>query len=76
MSDEDLVWSTRLDGRYDLAVHRIRPYRGEFTIIEGDLVLLRKEVGLAYDALFGPDIDDVATWEEEALRFVDGRANS
>jgi hypothetical protein len=76
MSDEDLVWSSMLDGRYAIEVRRIRPYRGRLTIAEGDRILFRKEVGLAFDALFGPDVEDVATWQEEALRFVDGRANS
>jgi hypothetical protein len=65
-----------LDGRYTVAVRRIRPYRGEFTITEGDRVLLRKEVGLAFDALFGPAVEDVADWEAQALRFVDGGADS
>ena len=71
-----IVWGSLLDGRYTVAVRRIHPYRGELTITEDDRVLLRKEVGLAFDALFGPDVDDVATWEEEALRFVDGRTDS
>jgi hypothetical protein len=76
MSDEDLVLSTVLDVRYAIEVRRLRPYRGELTITEGDRILFRKEVGLSYDALFGPDIGDVDNWEEEALRFVDGGANS
>lgn len=71
--DDNLVWNSMLDGRYIIAVRRTRPYSGELTIAEGDRVLFRKEVGLAYDALFGPDVDDVATWQDEALRFVDGR---
>lgn len=76
MSEEALVWSSLLDGRYTVAVRRIRPYVGELTLTAADRVLLRKEVGLAYDALFGPDMDDVATWQAEAMRFVDDLAQS
>ncbi len=73
--DETLVWTSMLVGRYTVAVRRTRPYRGELTISEADRVLMRKEVGLAFDALFGPDVGDVATWQDEALRFVDGLGN-
>lgn len=76
MPDDNLVWTSLLDDRYTVAVRRTRPYAGELTITEGDSVLFRKEVGLAYDALFGPDVDDVATWQDLAVRFVDGLAKS
>lgn len=74
--DEHLVWTSLLDGRYTVAVRRIRPYHGELTITEGDRVQLREEVGLSFDALFGPDVSDVAAWQRVALRFVDGRTES
>jgi len=70
--DVDLiVWSSTLDGRYAIKVTRLAPYRGELTITEGTTVLHREPVGLSFDALFGPDVADVASWQEIAIKFVD-----
>jgi hypothetical protein len=33
-------------------------------------------VGLAFGARFGPDIDDVATWQKMAIDIVDGQETS
>lgn len=70
--DDDLtVWSSMLDHRYTVKVTRIAPYHGELTIAEGNNVLHREDVLLSFDALFGPDVTDVASWQEVALAFVD-----
>lgn len=73
MSAEDdlTVWSSELDGKYMVKVTRIAPYRGELTIAEGNNVLHREDVLLSFDALFGPDVADVASWQESAIAFVD-----
>ena len=68
---EDVIWESLLDGRYKIMVTRTGPYRGEWSIHYGDQVLDRKSVGLSYGALFGPDVDDVADWQERAIRFLD-----
>ena len=68
---EDAVWSSSLDDRYTVTVTRTGPYRGEFVIREGDKLLHRESVGLAYNALFGPDVDDVQRWQQLAIEFVD-----
>lgn len=67
------VWTATLDGRYTVTVTREAPYRGILRIAEGDKVLRWEPVGLMYDAPFGPDVDDVAHWQEIAVHFVDGR---
>ena len=67
------VWTSTLDNRYTVTVVRESPYRGILTIAEGEQVLYRESVGLMYDALFGPDGDDVASWQDIAARFIDGR---
>jgi hypothetical protein len=74
-SDNDLVWTSLLDGRYTVAVTRTTPYCGELTIAEGANVLFRKEVSLAYDARFGPDVADVVSWQCDVITFIDGRTN-
>lgn len=43
------------------------------TIAEDEVVLHRHTVGLLYNALFGPDVDDVLSWQELAVNFIDGR---
>lgn len=78
MSAEDdlTVWSSELDGKYMVKVTRIAPYRGELTIAEGNNVLHREDVLLSFDALFGPDVADVASWQESAMTFVDKLSQS
>lgn len=69
--DELIVWSSMLDGKFTVKVTRIAPYRGELTIAEGNHVLHREDVLLSFDALFGPDVADLASWQEAAITFVD-----
>ncbi len=73
---EDAVWTSSLDDRYTVTVTRTAAYRGEFVIREGDKLLHSKSVGLAYNALFGPDVDDVQRWQQLAIDFVDKRESS
>ena len=76
-TDDDLiVWSSTLDGRYTINVMRTGPYRAELAIAEGANVLHREPVGLSFDALFGPDVADVASWQEIATTFVDNLPQS
>jgi len=69
--DDLIVWSSTLDNKYTVTVTRFAPYRGELTNADGDNVLHRKAVLLSFNALFGPDVADVATWQEAAMTFVD-----
>lgn len=73
-SENDVVWTSTLDGRFSVIVTRTHPYCGELTISEGANVLFRKKVSLAYNALFGPDVADVAEWQSAAIKFIDGQA--
>jgi hypothetical protein len=67
------VWTSMLDDKYTVTVVRESPYRGILTITEGEQVLYRESVGLMYDAQFGPDVDDVASWQDIAVRVIDSR---
>jgi hypothetical protein len=66
------VWEAMLDDRYDCRVVWTESYRGRLTvkdIVDGN-ILLDEEVGLAYDAQFGPDISDVYLWEDKCVAVV------
>jgi hypothetical protein len=70
---DNIVWTSTLDKRYEVTVTRTDDYHAELTISEGNQVLHREAVGLSYGAIFGPDVADVADWRRIAVAFVDGQ---
>jgi len=52
-------------------VVRIKPYHGIFTLTRGDQCLLRCEVGISYDAPFGPDAEDIIEWRRLGIAGAD-----
>lgn len=68
----DVVWEAGLDGCYVVSVVRLAPYQGQLQIRKGGALVRVEPVALSYDALFGPDAEDVNQWQELALQFVDG----
>lgn len=66
------VWTATLDEKYTITVVRTNPYRATLTLSEGERILHQASVGLMYDAMFGPDVEDVESWQELATRFIDG----
>ena len=69
----DIIWESKLDEVFDCKVERIDEGRGKLTVIDQfDRVLLDKEVGLSYGAMFGPDVADVALWEDMVIKVIDG----
>lgn len=69
-----IIWEAKLDDIYDCKVTRIGEYRGKLTVTDSsNKVLLDEEVGLMYDAQFGPDISDVALWEEKIVNLIDAQ---
>ena len=75
-NDELIVWSSTLDKKYIIAVTRTELFHGVLTISEGATLLHREPVFLTFDALFGPDVTDVAEWQDIALEFVDSLQRS
>lgn len=67
----DIIWESTMDSKYDVKVIGDGDYKGKLQIYEGEKLLMEEPVGLAYGAIFGPDIDDVAQWQERAIEFVD-----
>jgi hypothetical protein len=70
---KNVVWTSTLDGKYEVTVTRINDYLGELAISEADIVHHREIVGLSYGATFGPDVADVSEWQRIAVEFADGK---
>jgi len=71
----DLVWYATLDGRYQIEVQRTGNRTANLCVFDhqdGDKELACWEVGLSYGAMFGPDVGDVAAWQDKVCEFVDG----
>jgi hypothetical protein len=69
-----VVWWTRLDKRYQIEVIRTGDYAARYLVFDherDDELILDEPTNLSYRALFGPDVADVAMWQERALEFVD-----
>ncbi len=67
----DVVWTAELDGKYTVEVLRTGPRSGNFRIREGERLIHERPTGLSYGAQFGPDVDDVATWQDWAVEVID-----
>jgi hypothetical protein len=68
---ENEVWTSLLDDRFLCQVVRTEPYLGKLAISEEGVVLYVEEVGLSYNAQFGPDVEDVRMWQERCVEVVD-----
>lgn len=69
------IWHAMLDGRYLVEVQRIDSDYGNFVIFDvqdNHKELFSKRVPLMYGAAFGPDVENVAEWQEMGVQFVDG----
>lgn len=72
--DIDVVWHGTIDSNtYSVRVLAIAPYQGVLTVTRtADNEVIRNEpVGLAFNAQFGPDVDDVRLWQTMAIEAVD-----
>lgn len=83
-----VVWFTTMDGhKYQVEVHRTGDYSGRLLMwdISGVRaavmspppwpVVLDEEIPLAYGARFGPDMDDVSSWQTKCIEIADARAD-
>lgn len=71
------IWQAELDGYYDVRVLRIAGlYQGilKVTDTRDGSVLLEETVAVSYGAVFGPDMADVADWQDRAVQAVDTRS--
>lgn len=67
----DLVWESLLDNKYTIRVERSGDHTGILSVIEDGEVCITRPVTLLYNAAFGPDVDDVAEWQEWSADYVD-----
>lgn len=69
----DVVWDCSLDDKYRCVVERIDHYNGTLKMYDydGKKLLLEERVGLSYGALFGPDVADVAVWQQRCIEEAD-----
>lgn len=71
--ENELVWKTVLDERYEVEVVRTSQITGTLTVKDRDgSLMLSENTHLSYGAAFGPDIGDVEDWITKAVNLVDG----
>ena len=73
---EDVIWENTMDaGAWACKVVGIldKARVGELTVtrVADGEVILRRNVGLSYGAIFGPDVEDVYGWEKLCVDAVD-----
>lgn len=69
-----IIWEEKLDDLYICKVTRIGEHRGKLTMIDPfDRILLEQDVGLLYGAIFGPDIEDIAYWQDLCIGVIDAQ---
>lgn len=72
--NEDVVWNATVDREtWRCRVMRTAPYKGvlEVSNIATGEVIFTHEVRLSYEALFGPDVGDVAHWQDLSIAAID-----
>ena len=68
----NLVYESGLDGgAYLLQVTRVAPYSGRLTLTRNDGVIFEANVGIMYDAPYGPDAEDVQLWQDMGVAAAD-----
>lgn len=71
---DSIVWAGVLDKRFKIEVVRTDGYKANISIYDSehnDIEIHTEQVGLAYGAMFGPDVEDVAQWQNLACKVVD-----
>lgn len=73
MKSQSIVWSGTLDKKFEVIVYRKRPYKGYLIVkdIHDNQVIHRQDVTINYDAQYGPDINDIDTWQGIAMKVAD-----
>jgi hypothetical protein len=76
--DSSLIWVAILDRRFKCEVQRTGTRQANLFIFDSknnDNMIYESRVPLSYDAKFGPDISDVAEWQDMCAKVVDGIIN-
>jgi len=70
----EVIWEGTVDdGTWEVQVKRESDYRATLTVtrISDSEEILCEEDGLAYRAVFGPDVDDVNLWMTMGIEAID-----
>lgn len=73
---EFVAWRGQMDNRYLVEVQYAEDnsHQGTLAIFDhedADRLVHSEPVGISYGAIFGPDVDDVADWQDRAAAVVD-----
>ncbi len=69
-----VLWSAILDRRYKCELQRIEAYKGDLLAFDSqnnDVLIYEIKVPISYDGRLGPDIIDVASWQELLIEKID-----
>lgn len=70
----DLVWHAKFDDRYLIEVAKTGERTAQLRIYDHakqNAEIACWDVGLAYGAIFGPDVGDVDEWQDRIAAFID-----
>lgn len=72
VTEPEKVWEATVDnGHYKCWVDRTGAYTGTLMAERDGKIILRREVTLAYQAIFGPDVADVNEWMALCIEAID-----
>lgn len=73
-----VLWAAIMDRRYKCEVQRTEPYSGvllAFDSKDNDKLIYELTVPISYDAKYGVDIVDVASWQDLIIEKIDENGN-
>lgn len=73
---KNVIWAAILDRRYKCEIQRTEPYKGELLVFdsqENDKLVHELKLPISYNAQFGPDIVDVAEWQDIIIQAIDSK---
>lgn len=75
----DVVWTATVDqNSWRVDVVRTGNYEANLEIyrVSDESLVHSEPVGLMFQAMFGPDVADVASWQERAIEVIDSQEDS
>ena len=73
MSDTEIIWESILDNQYTCKVERVDESTGCLVVRDNvnAFLILEQTVALSYGAMYGPDLGDVAHWQDLCIEAID-----
>ena len=73
---DEIIWENTIDNNtWKATVIRTNPYRGLLyvTNVATGECILEEKVHIAYDAPFGPDVEDLSLWMGRVIEVIDAQ---